>query len=256
MEYLGYIMLPNGLTMATDKVKAITDWPTPRKVKDVQSFLGFANFYCRFIFNYSEIDLPLNRLTRKGIDWLWSADCQAVFDNLKYAFTHTPILAHWEPNRGLIVKTDASDYAIVANLSILLDDGSIHPIAFMSQTLQAAELNYDTHDKELLAIFEAFHAWRHYLKGSGDPIDVVTDHKNLKYFSTTKILTRRQVRWSEFLHTFNMVIRFCPGKLSEKPDAITRQWAVYPKEADIGYAQVNPQNFRPIFTNEQLTTSL
>ena len=107
-------------------------------------------------------------------------------------------------------------------LSIFTADGEIHPIAFLSRTLHAAELNYDTHDKELLAIFEAFKTWRHYLEGSGDPIDVVTDHKNLEYFSTTKILTRRQVRWLEYLHTFNMVIRFRPGKLGAKPDAITR----------------------------------
>ncbi|GAW05858.1 retrotransposon nucleocapsid protein [Lentinula edodes] len=79
---------------------------------------------------------------------------------------------------------------------------NIHPLAFLSRMLHAAELNYDTHDKELLAIFEAFKAWRHYLEGLGDPVDVITDHKNLEYF------------------------------------------------------QVNPHNFRPIFTNEQLTASL
>ena len=151
---------------------------------------------------------------------------------------------------------DASDYAIEAILSLKKSDGEIHPVAFLSRTLHDAELNYDTHDKELLAIFEAFKAWRHYLEGSSDPIDVVTDHKNLEYFSTTKILTRRQVHWSEYLHQFNMAIRFHPGKLGAKPDALTRRWDVYPKEGDNGYAQVNPQNFRPIFTNEQLTTSL
>jgi RNase H-like domain found in reverse transcriptase len=76
------------------------------------------------------------------------------------------------------------------------------------------ELNYDVHDKELLAIFEAFQHWRHYLKGSADPIDVVTDHKNLEYFSTTKLLTRRQARWSKYLSQFNLVIRFRPGRLT------------------------------------------
>ena len=151
---------------------------------------------------------------------------------------------------------DASDYAIAAILSITLDDNEIHPIAFMSRTLQAAELNYNTHDKELLTIFETFKAWQHYLEGSSDPINLITDHKNLEYFSTTKIITRRQVWWSEYLHQFNMVIRFRLGKLGEKPNSITRRWDVYPKEGDIGYAQVNPQNFRLIFTNEQLTASL
>ncbi len=256
VEYLGYILSPDGLTMSEDKVKAIVEWPVPRKVKDVQSFLGFANFYRRFIYNYSDIVVPLTRLTRKNTEWLWTTACQEAFEKLKWAFTHAPILVHWEPNLPLIVETDASDYALAAILSIVLSDGSIHPVAFLSRTFQAAELNYDTHDKELLAIFEAFKAWRHYLEGSGDPIDVVTDHKNLEYFGTTKILTRRQVRWSEYLHQFNMVIRFRPGKLGEKPDSITRRWDVYPKEGDTSYAQVNPHNFRPIFTNEHLSTSL
>ena len=88
------------------------------------------------------------------------------------------------------------------------------------------------------------------------PVDVVTDHKNLVYFSTTKLLTRRQARWSEFLSQFNLVIRFRPGKLGAKPDALTRCWDVYPKEGDSDYARVNPQNLRPVFTNEQLASSL
>ena len=113
----------------------------------------------------------------------------------------------------MTVETDASDYAIATILSITLPDGEIHPVAFHSHTLSSSELNYDTHDKELLAIFEAFEKWRHYLEGSGTPIDVVTDHKNLEYFATTKLLTRRQARWSEFLSQFNMIIRFRPGKL-------------------------------------------
>ena len=114
-----------------------------------------------------------------------------MFDFLKTTFTSTPILSHWEPDQPLIVETDASDYTLATILSILLANGEIHPIAFLSRTFQSAELNYDTHDKELLAIFEAFKAWRHYLEGSGEPIDIVTNHKNLEYFATTKILTCR-----------------------------------------------------------------
>lgn len=147
------------------------------------------------------------------------------------------------PNKPLIVETNTSDYTLAAILSIRHDDGEIHPVAFMSRTFNGAELNYDVHDKELLAIFAAFKAWRHYLEGSGKPVDVVTDHKNLEYFATTKILTRRQVCWSEYLHQFNMVIRFRPGKLGTKPDALTRRWDIYPKEGDSDYAKVNPQNF-------------
>ena len=108
----------------------------------------------------------------------------------------------------------------------------------------------------VLAIFEAFRVWRHYLKGAENTIDVVTDHKNLEYFSSTRMLTRRQVRWSEFLCAFNMVIWFCPRHLGGKPDALTRRWDVYPKEGDSDYTTVNTHNLRPIFSQEQLATSL
>ena len=94
------------------------------------------------------------------------------------------------------------------------------------------ELNYDVHNKELLAIFEAFKSWHHYLEGTPTPINIITDHKNLKYFSTTKVLTRWQAYWSEFLSQFNLVICFRPGKLGTKPDTLTRRWDVYPKEGN------------------------
>ena len=255
-EYLGYILSPDGFRMSTEKVSAITDWPTPWKVKDVQLFLGFCNFYRRFIWNYSAITVPITRLTRSNVKWVWSTDCQTAFETLKRAFTEAPVLHHWIPDRQITVETDASDYAIASILSILGDDGDIHPVAFRSRTLGPSELNYDTHDKELLAIFDAFTQWRHYLEGSSLPVDVVTDHKNLEYFATSKTLTRRQVRWSEYLCHFNMVIRFRPGKLGGKPDALTRRWDVYPKEGDKAYSQLNPQNFRPIFTQDQLTASI
>ncbi len=208
VEYLGYILSLEGLRMSEDKVKAILDWPVSWKVKDIQSFLGFANFYRPFIHEYSDIVIPLTRLTCKGTPWKFDDKCMAAFNELKQAFTHAPILTHWVPDRQLVVETDASDYAIAAILSIYLEDGEIHPIAFLSQSLHNAKLNYDTHDKELLAIFEAFKYWCHYFKGSTDSIDVITDHKNLEYFSTTKILIRWQVRWSEYLSQFNLVIQF------------------------------------------------
>jgi len=154
------------------------------------------------------------------------------------------------------VETNASDYAVASILSITCADREIHPVAYYSWTLTAPELNYDTHNKELLAIFEAFRNWRHYLEGSASPIDVVMDHKNIEYFSTSKVLSCRQAWWSEFLSQFNLVIHFHPGKLGAKLDALTRRWDIYPKEGDSGYARVNPQNLRPVFTQEQLSNSL
>ena len=173
-------------------------------------------------------------------------DCRRSFNSLKEAFTSTPI----------IVETDASDYAITGILSNICPDGEIRPVAFYLRTLTMPELNYDTHDKELLAIFEAFRSWQHYLEGSTSPVDVVTDHKNLVYFSTSKVLTRRQARWSEYLSQFNLVIRFRPGKLGAKPDVLIRCWDIYPKEGDKGFACVNPQNLCPVFMTEQLNALL
>jgi hypothetical protein len=175
--------------MDPGKVKVIREWPEPRKVKDIQSFLGFANFYRRFILRYSDIVVPLTRLTWKSITWNFSAECLKAFETLKEAFTTAPALATFVPDAPIIVETDASDYAIAAILSIEFPAGEIHPVAFHSRTLHAAELNYDTHDKELLAIFEAFTVWRHYLEGSAILVQVFTDHKNLEYFRTTRTLT-------------------------------------------------------------------
>jgi len=250
VEYLGYVLSPSGLTMSDAKVKTIQEWPEPKKVKDIQSFLGFANFYRCFIFNYSDIVIPLTCLTRKDTPWNFDDNCRKAFNTLKQAFISTPILMHWVLDAQLVMETNVSDYALAAVLSIMTKDNEIHPIAFHSQTFSALELNYDVHDKELLAIFKAFKIWRHYLEGSALPIDIVTDHKNLEYFSTTKVLTRQQVRWSEYLSQFNLIIHFCPRRLGTKPDALTRRWDVYPKGGDKGYASVNPHNFHLVFPHK------
>src|ERR1700733_11834265 len=120
IEYLGYILSPTGLPMDPAKVQTIQDWPEPRKVKDVQSFLGFANFYRRFIHEYSDIVVPLTRLTRKDLKWNFSDTCRDAFNKLKTAFLSAPVLTHWIPDPPITVETDASDYAIAAILSITL----------------------------------------------------------------------------------------------------------------------------------------
>ena len=95
----------------------------------------------------------------------------------------------------------------------------------------------------------------YYLEGSPTPVDMVMDHKNLEYFSITKLLTHCQVRWSEFLCQFNLIIWFHPRCLSTKPNALTRQWDVYPKEGGSNYASINPTNLQPVFIQEQLASS-
>ena len=114
--------------------------------------------------------------------------------SLKKALTTVLILAHWIPGSLIIVEMDASDYALAAILSTISPTNSeIHLITFHSQTFTLPKLNYNVHDRELLTIFEVFKIWHHYLEGSPTPVDVVTDHKNLEYFSTTKLLTCCQV---------------------------------------------------------------
>ena len=120
------------------------------------------------------------------------------------------------------METDVLDYALTEILSIVNKENKVHSVIFHFYNFTAVELNYDIHDKELLAIFEAFKIWQHYIKGLAYPIDVVMDHKNLEYFSTTKILIWRQAQWSEYLSQFNLVIKFHPGHLSTKPDTLTR----------------------------------
>jgi RNase H-like domain found in reverse transcriptase len=147
-----------------------------------------------------------------------------------------------------MTKTDASNYALAAILSQIESNREIHLVTYLSQTFSDTELNYDTHNKELMAIYEAFKAWRHYLKGTRVSIDGVMDHKNLEYFCTARILSRRQARWSTFLSGFNMVIRFRPGCLGTKPDALTHQPDLYPKGEGKPYGTVNPQNCHPVFS--------
>ena len=223
VEYLGYILSPSGLTMSNKKVKIIQDWPEPKKIKDIQSFLGFTNFYYQFIFNYLDIVILLTCLTQKNLPWKFNSSYQDAFNSLKKAFTSAPILTHWIPGAQLIVKTDALDYALTAILSIVNKDNKVHLVAFHSHTFTVVELNYNTHNKELLTIFEVFKIWQHYLEGLAYPIDIVMDHKNLEYFSTTKVLIWRQAQWSKYLSQFNLVIRFRPGHLGTKPNAFTRQ---------------------------------
>ena len=233
VKYLGLIIGTTGVRMDPDKVRTVTEWPIPRNVKDVQSFLGFANFYRRFVYNFSKIAAPLTRLTKKEVPWEWTASCQKAFDTLRAAFTTDVVLAHYDPERRIVVETDASDYVSAGILSQYDDEEVLRPIAYFSKKHTPAECNYEIYDKELMAIVRAFENWRPELEGSKYPIDIVTDHKNLEYFTTTKLLSRRQARWAEFLSRFDFKIRYRPGSLGEKPDALTRRTADLPIEGDM-----------------------
>ena len=168
IEFLGYHISPEGISMSTAKVESVRNWPVPRNVKDVQACLGFANFYRRFIEGFSKICKPLTDLTQKDKMFEWTSECEEAFRCLKTKFTEGPILAHFDFMRSTRVETDASDFALGAILSQLCEDNRCHPIAFHSRKFQPAEVNYDVHDKEMTAIVAAFKEWEHLLMSVHD----------------------------------------------------------------------------------------
>ena len=171
-------------------------------------------------------------LTKKNQPFIWDSHCTRAFEFLKTAFTTAPVLAHFDPDREILVETDASDFVSTGVMSQHDDNGILHLVAFFSKKYTPAECNYEIYDKELMAIICCFEEWRAELESTPHPIQVLSDHRNLEYFMSTKLLNRRQSRWSEFLSCFNFRITYRPGKLGSKPDALTRRSGDLPKERD------------------------
>ncbi|KAG9194056.1 hypothetical protein G6011_04091 [Alternaria panax] len=222
-EYLGFIISTEGVKMNPKKTAAVQEWPTPKTVKDVQSFLGFANYYRKFIKDYSKITTPLSEITKKEIGFKWNEEHQEAFDRIKQIFLEAPVLEMYDPKRGTRVETDASDYALGAVLSQQCPDKKWRPVFYHSRKFSGAELNYDVHDKELLGVVDSFEQWEVYLLGLPHQIEVFTDHQNLAGFMTTKKLNRRQVRWAEMLAQFDFKITHRAGTLNGAADALSRR---------------------------------
>jgi hypothetical protein len=146
----------DGTKMDPAKVTTIQEWPTPMNIKDVQSFLSFANFYQRFIRGYSTIVVPLTHLTRKNTTFIWDTACTDSFAALKHTFMTTPILRYFEYNHKAVVETNALDYVSAGILSQYDDRGILHPVTFFSKKHSPAECNYEIYNKELMAIVHAF----------------------------------------------------------------------------------------------------
>ena len=210
-RFLGFIISPDGIAMDPERIATIVDWPTPKSVHDIRVFLGFCNFYRRFIDSYSREVLAMTILLRKTSDaFQWTSEAQKAFERLKYLFTQAPILRHFDPELPIYLYTDASGFAI-SGIICQFHNGNLHPIAFWSRKLTPAECNYDIHDLEMLAIVSAFQHWRHYLEGAKHTVTVYTDHKNLEVFMVTKVLNRRQARWAELLAGYDFVLTPIPG---------------------------------------------
>ena len=237
VKFLGFIISDQGIEMDPEKVKSIVEWPTPTNKKEVQSFLGFANFYRKFIHGYSKTAAPLTGLTRNEVPFAWSKEAEASFRALQKQFASGPMLHQFNPESPIRLHTDASDGAIGAVISQpSTNDGPRtgkmgktgqslrwHPVAFHSRKLLDAETRYPIHDKELLAIVDAFRVWKVYLEGTKYQVQVLTDHKNLTFFLSTKELNRRLARWYEELSTFNFRIEHVKGSENNAADALSRR---------------------------------
>ena len=228
VEFLGYIISGEGLRMTDEKVQTIKDIAPLASQKAVQHFLGFAGFYRRFIKGYSKICLPLTNSTAlKPAEWKATPQILLAQKTLIEAFTSAPVLKHFDPETPAIVETDASDYALGGILSQHYSNSDarklLHPVAFHSRKFTRSEINYDTCDKELLAIVDCFKRWRRYVEGAKHQVQVYTDHNNLELFMTTKVLNRRQARWAQELAGYDFRIYFRPGKLNGKADYLSRR---------------------------------
>lgn len=164
----------------------------------------------------------MTELTKKDIQFKWDDRCEEAFDKLKEMLITAPILAHFDPERETMVEADSSGYA-TGGLMLQKDDHGIwRPVAYLSKKHSPAKANYPIHDKELLAIIRCLEAWRPELQAVKQ-FTILTDHKNLRYFYSEKQLTKRQVRWSEYLARFNFTLEWKPGKSLGRPDALSRR---------------------------------
>ncbi|XP_044720089.1 reverse transcriptase (RNA-dependent DNA polymerase) domain-containing protein [Hirsutella rhossiliensis] len=209
---------------------AIRDWEAPTTVTGVRSFLGFANFYREFIETFAAVSEPLNNLTKKLTKWNWDASAQNAFNKLKELLITSPVLAMFHSDRETVLECDASGWAVGAVLSARRK-GRLRPVGYFSRKFSAAEVNYDIHDKELLAIVAAMEHFSGELR-SVDKFIVVSDHKNLQYFMTNRRLSERQVRLAETLSRYTFKIVFRAGKDNTQPDFLSRRAQDLPANGD------------------------
>ena len=239
VAFLGFRVGVAGVAMDKSRVLAIQSWPSPLTFRDIQVFLGFANFYRGFIPGYSRVVAPITDLLtgmrggKKSGRFDWTDNAKQAFATLKACFLDAPMLSHFDPQRQCRVETDASKEAAGGILSQAYESRTGRtlwkPVAFFSRKFQKEQRNYGTGDQEMLAIIMAFKEWRHYLDAPAHRTIVVSDHEALQSFMTTKSLQGRQVRWAEYLATFDFEIKYRKGKdnpadaLSRRPDHMTRE---------------------------------
>ncbi len=186
------------------KIAGIAEWPMPTKKRELQLFLGFTNFYRKFIKNYSKVVKALTQLT--GLTaWTWGKPQEDAFKELKRRMAENVILAIPNDDDPFRVEANASEGAVGAVLS-QQQNRVWRPVVFMSKSLSTTERNYEIYDKELLAIMLALSEWRHYLMGAVKDVEIWTDHQNLQYFRLPQKLNQRQACWVTELAEYHFVL--------------------------------------------------
>ena len=209
-EYLGHRVDAQGIHVTSAKVEAVRQVPLPSNVTELQLFLGLLNYYGKIIPHLSTLLHPLNVLLKEGHPWNWSQECEAAFQEAKRQLSSAPVLVHYHPNLPIHLAGDASSYGIGAILSHILPDGSEHPIAYASRTLQPAEENYAQVDKEALSLVFGVQKLHKYVYGR--LFTLVTDHEPLTTILGPKtgvppLAAARMQRWA-LLSAYNYHIEF------------------------------------------------
>lgn len=225
ISFLGYIIGRAGDSTDPGKVKAVTTWTIPSSMKELQRFLGFANFYQRFIHGFSAIAAPLTTFLKGNPRSLkWNRMTEEAFGHLKQVFTTALVLKHPDHSQPFIMEVDTSDVGVGAILSQCFGESpKHHPVVFFSKKLTPTEQSYDIRDRELLAMKLALEEWRYWLEGATFPFTIFTDHKKLEYLSSAKRLNARQAHWALFFAKFTFTVHYQLGSKKIKVDALSRQ---------------------------------
>ena len=264
--YLGHIVGAYGIRVDPAKIAAVSSWPVPKDLHQMRSFLGLTNYFRKFVQGYAARCRPLTNLTRKSVPFVWTPECNAAFEGLKQDLTTAPVLASPDNQKPFEVVADSCQWSIGA---VLMQEG--RPVAYESRKMIAAELNYTVTEQECLATVHAMKVWRCYLEGlSKDKLTLVTDHCPNVHLQDQQNLSRRQVRWVEYLQRFHFKWSYRPGRLNVA-DPISRRPYTHDSAADhsaafVGaitrgkqgpaqQAAISPGNGRPVLIDQATVSS-
>lgn len=225
VKFLGFKIDAVGIHALTDKIEAIDKMKIPENVTELKRFLGMANYYAKFVRNYTNTVAPLYKLLKKDVEWLWSGEHQKAFEGIKNKLMSSEVLIHYVPNLPIKITCDASPFGLGAVLSHILPDGGVKPVAFFSRSLSTAEKNYSQLDREALALVFGVKSSHQYVWGRKFFLE--TDHKPLKYiFDKNKSLPSnvagRVQRWAVFLSGYDFELKHIEGKTNWSADCLSR----------------------------------